>query len=327
MKWTWLMAPLVLSVALAAPSSGLADGGPVLPVRGSSIAVPGSAYQYSAFGAGRGTVVKRFEGATASALRVPGRYGVPAVDYGGTTTGLSADGRTLVLADIPGTTPPRTTRLFVLTAAPRLAVRARLTLPGFSTVDAISPNGRWLYLIQYQSSDLGNYAVRAYDLVTRRLLSKPVVDPREPDEAMTGVPVTRVMSAGQRWAYTLYFRPSGAPFIHALDTVHHRAVCVDLPSRLNPDIGNGHLLLTDGGGTLRVVVDGTPRASIDTRTFAVTNGDGRGPATPARSTSDKLSSGHGSGGTPWELIVLGVAAVGALAVAARPRRRRAAQGR
>src|ERR1700761_3510676 len=110
MKWTWLTAPLALSVGLAAPPTALADGGPVAAVQGSAIAGPASAYSYAAEGAGRDTLVKRFDGGAIFALRVSGRFGVPGVGQDGSTPGLSADGRTLVLAEIPAIYPPRATR-------------------------------------------------------------------------------------------------------------------------------------------------------------------------------------------------------------------------
>ena len=311
MKWTWCS--IAFLAVLVAPSSAAAAGGPVPPAQNSAISAPGSAYRYAAFGAGADTIVKRIDGAAVSALRVSGHYGVPGVDYNGTTTGLSADGRTLVLAEIPGARPPRTTRLLVLATAPRLAVRPRVALPGWSTVDAISPDGRWLYLIQYKSSDISQYAVRAYDLVAHRLRPQPVVDPREPDEKMTGFPVTRVMSAGDRWAYTLYFRPSGAPFVHALDTVDRRAVCVDLPTLSAMNIGNGHLRLAPGGGTLQVLVGGVIGAQINTRTFAVTEGVGNTTSPRIKPISRELPAKHDSSGAPWVLIALIVAALGALA--------------
>src|ERR1700694_6038189 len=81
---------------------------------------------------------------------------------------------------------------------PGSTIRARIVLPGYSTVDAISPTGRWLYLIHYKSTNLTNYEVRAYDVLHRRLLAKPVVDPRTPGEKMQGLPVTRAMSADGR---------------------------------------------------------------------------------------------------------------------------------
>lgn len=286
MKRTSLTAALALALwlALIVPPGALAAGGPVAPVQGSYIGVPGSPYRYAAFEARGNTVVRRQEagaGPAVSELRVSGRYGIPGVDYSGSTTGLSADGRTLILAELSGSGPPRTTRLLVLDTAP-LAVRARITLPGWSTVDAISPDGRWLYLIHYASSDISRYEVLAYDLPARRLLIKPVVDPRDRGEAMTGVPIDRVMSADGRWAYTLYLRPSGVPFVHALDTTGLRAVCVDLPSLSNAGIGTAHLGLTPGSGTLQVDVGGVTRAVIDTRTFTVSAGGATSAASPAR---------------------------------------------
>ena len=45
---------------------------------------------------------------------------------------------------------------------------------------------------------------------------------------MNGQPVTRTGSP-DGWTYTLYWRPGKSAFVHALDTVHQRAFCVDLP--------------------------------------------------------------------------------------------------
>ena len=267
---SWSIA-LALCLAMAATPGAVAAGGPVAPVQNSYIGIPGSPYRYGAVDANGNTVVNEQEaGAAVPGLRIRGRYGIPGVDFSGSMTGLSADGQTLILAQMPAGTP-HTTRLLVLDTAP-LTIRTRLTLPGSSTVDAISPDGRWLYLIRYASPDITKYEVLAYDLPAHRLLAQPVVDPRERDEAMTGIPVNRVMSAGGRWAYTLYLRPSGVPFIHALDTTHHRAVCVDLPPLATADISSAHLVLMPGGGTLHVDVGGVNRAAIDTQTFRVSAG-------------------------------------------------------
>ena len=215
MKRIRLAAPLALWLALTVPQGALADGGQVPPVQGSYIGVPGSPYRYAAIAAGRGTVVEQQEagaGAAVAALRVPGHYGIPGVDYSGSMTGLSADGRTLVLAEIPGGTPPRATRLLVLGASP-VAVRARLTLAGWSTVDAISSDGRWLYLIQYPSSDISNYEVLAYDLPAHRLLAKPVVRPARARRSVTRAVIdtrTFAVSSGGRHSPVAPVRPSVA---------------------------------------------------------------------------------------------------------------------
>jgi hypothetical protein len=325
-RTSWSM-PLALCLAMAAPSGALAAGGPVAPVQSSYIGTAGSPFRYGAFDSGGNTVVKLKEaGARAAApgLRIRGGYGIPGVDYSGSMTGLSADGRTLILAQI-ATSTPHATRLLVLGTAP-LRIRTRLTLPGWSTVDAISPDGRWLYLIHYASADITKYEVLAYDLPAHRLLPQPVVDPKERDEAMAGVPINRVMSAGGRWAYTLYFRPSGVPFIHALDTTHRRAVCIDLRPLANADISSAHLVLLPGGTTLRLDAGGRTPLSIDTRTFRVSaSGASSAAAAVHPSTRGRRPTPRPSD-VPWELIVLSIAALGVVAGggvrAARSRRQR-----
>jgi hypothetical protein len=318
MRWTWLTTPVVVSFGLLAPPGALAAGGPVPPVQGSSIGAVGSPFRYGAFASGRETIVKRLvsDGQAAATLRVAGRYGIPGADYNGSTTGLSADGRTLVLAELARSTPPRATRLLVLDT-PRLAVRTRIALPGWSTVDAISPDGRWLYLIHYVSSDISRYEVRAYDLVDHRLLAKPVVDPHDRGEAMTGFPMARATSVDGRWAYTLYARSSDVPFVHALDTSGRRAVCIDLPSLANSDVGNARLRLASGGATLQIDTGGATPTLIDTRTFAVT--PARGQAAPVASgpTRQPVSDTGGSGGLPWLMIAVPIAALAVLVAAAR----------
>ncbi len=332
MQWMSRSAALaLLTVFVVPPSAASAAGGPVPPIQGSAIHAPGSPTSYGAFAAGRATIVKRLgpgAGRTAGQLRLSGRYGIPGVDYNGLTTGLSANGRTLILARITSLgRAPRVTRLVVVNT-PHLSVRARLTLRGWSTVDAISPDGRWLYLIHYPSSDISKYEVRAYDLLRHRMLAKPIVDPDDRGEPMTGFAITRVMSTSSRWAYTLYLRPSGAPFIHALDTVGRRAVCIDLPSLAGADIGNGRLTLTSGGTLLHVDVAGTTRALIDTRRLAVVTHVAR-TSRPASSRAQARPAAHKStprrsAGVPWGLFagLLAALAVIAVGVARRTRRRR-----
>ena len=123
--------------------------------------------------------------------RLRGSFSIPAVAYDGSASGLTPDGRTLVLI-APRRRYPRKQTTFAVVDARRLAVRRVIRLKGDFSFDAISPDGRVMYLIQYDSRNFSNYAVRAYDLRAGRLYRQPVVDPREPDEAMTGVPVTRV---------------------------------------------------------------------------------------------------------------------------------------
>jgi hypothetical protein len=283
------------------------------------VTAPGGAVNFVALAAGaRHTVVERVrrgDGVVERYRTISGSFGVPGAAYDSSTTGLSADGRTVVLAENSFTYPPKSTGLAVLDGV-RLRTRARVSLPGYFGVDAISPDGRWLYLIHYKDASGTHYEVRAYDLQRRQLLDKPVVDPREPDEKMQGQPVTRLMSPDSRWAYTLYARGDEKPFIHALDTQNRTAACIDLPlsGHMN-DVFDMRLRLA-AGGALHVESNGSPLLTVDTRTFAV-----RTPAQPARPASAPDHHGGGSG-IPWGLMAIpAAAALAGLAVVARRRRR------
>jgi hypothetical protein len=90
-----------------------------------------------------------------------------------------------------------------------------------------------MYLIQYAhggSYDLTHYIVRGYDMRTNRLMPGKIADRSEHEKSMAGYALTRTTSADGRWVYTLYQKPSGEPFVHALDTVGAAAYCIDLPS-------------------------------------------------------------------------------------------------
>jgi hypothetical protein len=324
---TMLLGCCALSLALPAAAHGAAHGagGPVPPMQaGAGAGAPGGDLNYVTVADGHRTLVERIrrDGGVVERTRlIPGSFGVPGVAYDGSTTGLSADGATLVLAEMQRVYPVKRTRLVVLDAR-RLRPRARIDMPGWFTVDAISPDGRWLYLIHYTSvSNTNHYEVRAYDLRDRRLIAKPVIDPREPDEKMQGLPITRVMSADGRWAYTLYQRPDEAPFIHALDTHSRTAACIDLDGLTSDDVGEARLVLTDGGATLRVDGPAAPLTLVDTRSFAVRK-PAAAPARPAPApTPPPADSGAG---VPWELAPVALIALTALALVARRRRARAA---
>jgi hypothetical protein len=193
-------------------------------------------------------------GAVSRSTTLPGRFRVPVVARDGTVGGLSFDGGTLVLAE-----PPRrgNTRLAVVDT--RRFTSRTLALPGEFSFDALSPDGRLLYLIEHASaSDRSLYRVRAYDLARGRLLGGAVADKRTGQTAMRGVAVSRTESPDGRWAYTLY-AGGPHPFVHALDTVRRQAVCLDVHgvgerriwfARLAVSPDGSQLLLYSGGRTL-----------------------------------------------------------------------------
>jgi hypothetical protein len=307
--------------ALLPATSAAADGGPVPPVQGGAgTTAPGNDASFIAVGAGNGhTTVQRVirgSGVVDRYRTIRGNFGVPGVAYDGSTTGLSADGRTLVLAGITRTYPPRDTPLVVLDAV-RFRELGRVTLSGSSIVDAISPDGHWLYLTHYKSLNNLNYEVLAYDLQRRRLIDKPIVDRREPDEKMQGQPVTRLMSGDGRWAYTLYAKPEGESFIHALDTQNRAAACVDLPLNTSADQLFELRLRFGPGGALQVTHNGDPLVNVNTRTFAVSKAAAQHPAPAPKPASD-----GGGSEFPWALMALpATLVVAGLGVLARRRRR------
>jgi hypothetical protein len=204
-----------------------------------------------------------------------------------------------------------------------MRIERRIVLPGWSNVDAISPHGQWLYLIHYSLTSALRYEVLAYNLTQGRLLKAPIVDPDDREGPMTGLPVERLMSPGGRWAYTLYYRPSGVPFVHALDTSGHRAVCIDLPSLRGLGFNVAKFVLGPGAKTLQVKLHGSIAAAINTRTFAVSTGGPLSTVLPPGPNSDSArpeaggtDDVGGAGGLAWELVFVPLAILAAGAAAA-----------
>jgi hypothetical protein len=321
------IAIVLCAAGLALPAAARADGGPVGAMQGGTgVGVPGSRYHYVAVSMGGRTLLERLRGGRVDWWKtLRGQWGIPAATVGGTGTGLSADRRTLVLSELPRRYPVRRTRLMVLAGRGFAgSVRERVTLAGWFSVDAISPDGRRLYLIHYtRPNNYLRYEVRAYDLASRRLEARPIVDPREPDEKMQGIASQRVMSADSRWAYTLYMRPQGAPFIHALDTRAGTAACIDLDG-----IGDTRLWLVPPRGRGPLVVAGPdgPLKLVDRRTFAVSNP--APAATPRRPAQHRAAAAHGGGGgPPWGAGAALLAAIALLGLTTRAARARSAAQR
>lgn len=288
---------------------------------GSGVTAPGRDVAYRTVRAGSGTVVEQIARRNGPAIRsapIPGRFSIPLVAYDGATSGISGDGRTLALIRPRTRFPEPHTRLVLVDTATLRVVR-RISLRGDFGVDALSPDGSTLYLVNYLAADETRYAVRAYDLQRGTLLPDPIVDPREPDEKMVGLPVTRATSTDGRWAYTLYDDTGGShPFVHALDTARRQAFCVDLDS-LEGRADLMGLRLRLSAGTLAVTDGGEPVSLVDTRTFAVreptaTVRAAAAPATSARS----IDSARPAWG--WFAGLAGLLALAAISVAVAVRR-------
>jgi len=237
------------SPGLSSPRAGLVDG----------------KLRYVAQPAGSTTEVQALNAETSAVLRhmrVKGIWGIPLVAYDGTAEGLFANGRTLLLAQpLSNGMPIRANTRFTLVDTRRMKVARRIALKGSFTFDALSRDGRYIYLIEYMSpEDPTSYRVRAYDLRAGRLLNKIVSDKRSWATDMRGLPIARMWK--DTWSYTLY-GGNARPFIHALDTANVAAVCIDLPwstpdrifdFRLKVD-GDGHLVVRGPNGRALAVID------------------------------------------------------------------------
>jgi hypothetical protein len=269
-----LIAFALIPFALVAGNATAAKGG---PSPGVSVGWDGtvdvaSAVRYVALPSAKTTTVAAVRTSDGRVLRyatIRGAFGIPLVAFDGTTEGISSDGKTLVLADVGAN--PSQTRFAVLNAK-TLRLRKAVTLPGLWAYDALSPNGRMLYATQYLGIGANaRYNVRSVSLVTGKPVGGAIIDRREPDEDMNGSPWARTRSANG-WAYTLYAKPNGTGFVHALDTAKRRAFCVDLPWRTSVErLAAVRLALADDGRSLELAKRGGNRlAVVDTTTFKVT---------------------------------------------------------
>jgi hypothetical protein len=253
-------------VAAIVATSAQGDGGPGPGVVQGWDGIARGPVRYVAVATGTNTVlevVRRRGGRVVRYSFLPGSYGIPVVAFDGTTGGLSHDGRALVLGDVASSPQLRKTSSFAIVRVHGLRLRHIVRLRGDFTFDALSPNARMLYLVEHVSAENTiSYRVRAYDLGARRLLPQVIVDKTSWESVMRGYPYSRVVTANGRWVYTLY---SGGqhPFVHALDTRHAHAVCVDLPKTWNK--------LNVGRLKLRLTPDARLVIRSRSRTLAVVN--------------------------------------------------------
>ena len=264
------LVPLALASGTAAAGGGPAPG--IAAGWDGAVDLSGTT-RYVAIPSDRTTAIAAVRTSDGRVLRyatIRGTFGVPVVAFDGTTEGLSRDGKTLVLATYAGASDQKT-RFAVLRTTP-LRLKKMVTLSGTWSYDALSPDGRTLYAIQYLGTGPNpRYNVRAVSLVTGKPIGGAIVDKRNPDEEMNGAPWARAFGADDGWAYTLYVKPRGTAFVHALDTARRRAFCVDLPWRLSTQaLSSVRLSLADGGRSLVLSKAGSGRlALVDTRTFEV----------------------------------------------------------
>jgi hypothetical protein len=268
-------AGLAVFAFLASGSAAAAGGQPGYAAQGGlGVLAPDGKTRYVAVSTGTGTAIERVRvhgGAVVGWATLDGSWGIPTVTFspqGG--EGLTRDGKRLIVTATGVWSPSE----FTVVRTRNFRVLDRFSLNGNFAYDALSPDGSILYLIQHMSANNTNrYVVRAYDLQHGRLLPGRIADKTQRGWVMEGSPLTRTTGTDGRWVYTLYSRPGGYPFVHALDTVRGVAHCIGLPWRGNQAaLVNARLALSNGGKTLAVHWrSGKPWLEVNTANWRMTH--------------------------------------------------------
>ena len=188
-------------------------------------------------------------GTTLHVLRLPGSYLLPPATMSGVPGGLSQNGRWLVLQafdDNPTGLPTATHMLVVDTSYAKQPIP--IELPGFFEFDAISNDGKRVFLIEFVSGTI--YHVRFFDVGIGKLDKQIVFDKSDGTDAMTGLRLSGVPSSDGQWLFSVYAREHASSFIHALNLDAAIAFCIDLPGSgytANPDEFRWSLAMSANG--------------------------------------------------------------------------------
>ena len=196
---------------------------------------------------------------------IHGAYGIPTLITSNTPLGLFRDGSRVVLQNVG----IQKRSSFVVLRLADLHIEQTIDLDGSWAFDALSPDGRTLYLIHHTSDDFQHYVVRAYDLGAQRLRPGRIADKAQASWVMQGWPASRAVTTNGRWVYTLYSNPGGFPFVHALDTMRGVAHCVGFAWHGSQDPLLGYRLRVQGDRLLVLRPSGAVYRAIDRTTWAV----------------------------------------------------------
>lgn len=206
---------------------------------------------YTATSQGRQTVIRvtsMLTGATIRSMTINGAYSTAGQNYANAV--LSADGHWLALRQ-QVQTGPDSTIVLIDTQAGRVA--KTIVLNGIFDLDAVSPDGSRIYLLERHNDAAGHYTVRLYQVDQGQLAPYPIIDKRDLDSNMVGNPLTRQLSPDGKIAFTLYTNTaSNRAFIHILPLAssYQGARCIDLPVGKSTDLRYYTLALSSDGSTL-----------------------------------------------------------------------------
>ncbi len=193
------------------------------------------------------TTVQALDVASGEVLRevsVEGSYQLPVLGIGpAAPAGLSPNGEWLALQHLGGSSPPDDSHFVVLDTA-FTQTPHRLDLDGSLHFDALSNDGRSLYLIEdvnasrYDLSTLfiTQYHVRVYDVGQGALDPGLIADKRSGGTVMTGSRMAAVNARDGQWVFSLYLNAEHGPFVHALNLDTRAATCIFLPTDGHEDM-------------------------------------------------------------------------------------------
>ena len=165
-----------------------------------------------------------------------GRWSAPAA-YGPAPSGLSGNGKWMALVAPPHVTGTTRGNRFAVIDLVNKRLDRTVTADGDLSFDALSDDGRNLYLVEHLVP-APHYVVRVASFngtgVQGGFLGQ--IKTAEP-EAMNGLYHASVAVGGD-WFLSLYTNPARGPFIHALNTTQLYAQCIlnmpDVPVALRP---------------------------------------------------------------------------------------------
>jgi hypothetical protein len=191
-----------LAATAAFPAAARADGIAFAGVAygGSGVASLDERLRYVTLPLPHRTMVLKIDarGSVLAYRPLHGSWGIPMVAFDGSTSGISADGRMLVLAQPPIGRMREVSR-FPIIRTKTLRHIGTVTLRGSFSFDALSPDGKTLYVIEHVNRrDVAEYQVRAYDIPRERLLPYAIRDHVSSEVEMYGYPKSRATSPDGR---------------------------------------------------------------------------------------------------------------------------------
>jgi DNA-binding beta-propeller fold protein YncE len=231
-------------------------GGALLTLPGGAVSQDHTRLYHTATSGDRTTITlyDTRSGATIHAFDIAGSYTTATAGFA--DAALSPDGRWLALRSQK---PPSGQSQFAIVDTNAGKLVKGFSLPGDFELDALSPAGTMVYLIERTNDAAHHYYIRAYDATAQRLVDGYVADKRElEDPQMTGYAVARQMDPGGKRAYTLYVDPANNhAFIHVLPLFDAEssdingplfARCLDLQTRENGALARYYTLALSADG-------------------------------------------------------------------------------